>query len=377
MELPVTFKVNLFNQYVNNSLWGCKLIIKWDDRKRVWFLYNPKKSSENYYFKVAILKLVVILAGAASLLVQNVSKSMNSKVIVFLFAMETTLIVITLLLDVVCYANIAEVLHCSNWTNRQFNKGSRSIKLEAGILSLVFLIGYVIVAVVLNFCIVYCDLDPLYILCLLQNYLFPSLKISNLLILCRYIYFGWFTQVCASGFRTVSICALVGGFCRGKYLFWLSKQKFKVPLIRFYCQNYVVQAAMNSFEFKASSAIFSVAFGVITFGTYVTLVGQNIGFKTLSVVGLVGIGLGIAVLQCFFMVGCAYFNNSLNVLHKWKKDLSLRGSCLYLRKKLKSLRPIAMPAGGVGIIDNDIKINYFYNLLAYVVNVILSTKNIT
>lgn len=34
MELILTFKLNLLNQYVNNLLWGWKLIIKWDDCKK-------------------------------------------------------------------------------------------------------------------------------------------------------------------------------------------------------------------------------------------------------------------------------------------------------------------------------------------------------
>lgn len=48
----------------------------------------------------------------------------------------------------------------------------------------------------------------------------------------------------------------------------------------------------------------------------------------------------------------------------------------FIRKELRSSKSIAMPAGDFGIIDKDVKINYWDNLLDNVVNVILSVNEI-
>ncbi len=62
--------------------------------------------------------------------------------------------------------------------------------------------------------------------------------------------------------------------------------------------------------------------------------------------------------------------NSLSMEGATKKNNYL------VSKTLKSLQIIVMPAGEAGIIDVEIKVNYFYSLLINTVNSVLTVRSI-
>lgn len=80
---------------------------------------------------------------------------------------------------------------------------------------------------------------------------------------------------------------------------------------------------------------------------------------------------------CFvFFVGCFLFDYSTQLLQCWKQNIHMENVRGYRKslifKLLKSLRIVAFPAEYVGIIDQDIKINFYAFLVDYV-STILST----
>lgn len=241
------------------------------------------------------------------------------------------------------------------------------------------MLGLLEVGCILAICVLHYNIDPLFSFAQfiekwqkLQSYY----KTKFVLRMTRYIITHWLAQIIASGFRTLSVCVIIGGLYKGKFLFWMSNQQLKLVQISLYRQSFIVQRVMHSFDHKASIACFGAASGLVLFGVHVAILGQKFDVTALSVLGLLGILGGTLFLQSFFSVGCAYFENSQEILTRWKTDLAKGSYSKSTRKELQSLKPIAMPAGDVGIIDKDIKINYWDALLGNVVNVILSVNEI-
>ncbi len=72
------------------------------------------------------------------------------------------------------------------------------------------------------------------------------------------------------------------------------------------------------------------------------------------------------------------YNASCNIIKKWKSELALGtlAKPKYMKLLLYTLQPIAMPVGDIGIVDQDIQINYFSAVLDYVVNTSIIFKDL-
>ncbi len=64
------------------------------------------------------------------------------------------------------------------------------------------------------------------------------------------------------------------------------------------------------------------------------------------------------------------------MLNKWKFELYIFNSKAYVRRIIKSLQVISIPAGNVGIIDVEIKFNYLQNLLDNIVNSVVMINDL-
>lgn len=89
--------------------------------------------------------------------------------------------------------------------------------------------------------------------------------------------------------------------------------------------------------------------------------------------------VGVACTQLVFLFGCCFYKFSTIILGRWKGDRKLyldsKKKCAYLKSVLRSLSPLSTPAGGIGIIDKGIKVNYFNSLLLSVVDIVLTLKD--
>ncbi len=74
-----------------------------------------------------------------------------------------------------------------------------------------------------------------------------------------------------------------------------------------------------------------------------------------------------------------FFNKTTSeIIEKWRCELAIGLSVRpkYIILLIKSLRPIAVPVGDIGIVDRDIQINYFSAVLDYVVNTSIIFKDL-
>jgi len=345
---------------------------------------------ENFYLKITLIKFgscIVLFAPFVWYCIFPDTNTRRSVTGLFLSVMIFMLVLATSVVDLVCYLDITEVLQCCNWSYTEIGKRSTSnirkflqeFEFKQGLLTLAFVFGFTTFAIVASIGLVYSEMDPLFAILNIGLNVFriclPN-TVSNVFKIFRYVAVSYVSLLIVASFRTLAICGIVGGFYRGKLLLWMSCQTINLPIINLYRQALLAQKVMNSFDYKASAATFGCAFGVIIFGVYVCILGQIRESAMLICVGAIGIFGGCVLLQCFFLVGCAYYKNSVKALAKWRIDLGKSGPSRFFRRVVKSLKPVAMPAGEVGIIDQDIKINYSDKLLEYVVDVVISTNEI-
>ncbi len=72
------------------------------------------------------------------------------------------------------------------------------------------------------------------------------------------------------------------------------------------------------------------------------------------------------------------YNSSSKIIERWKTQLAvgLVAKRKYMRLVLRSMRPIAFPVGDIGIVDQDIQINYFDSVLNNMVNTSIIFKDL-
>ncbi|CAL8140857.1 unnamed protein product [Orchesella dallaii] len=141
--------------------------------------------------------------------------------------------------------------------------------------------------------------------------------------------------------------------------------------------------------YKALSVAFSTANDMLKwlFGGLLSLCffcfvsGPNVTFYAIKFMSSVFIpcvtgfftGLLLLVIGLGFEIGCAMHNKTNRIKENWRNQLVLNKihDRKLMQKVVNSCRPLALPAGDVGIIDKDIKMCYFYQTLNNTVNLMI------
>lgn len=128
---------------------------------------------------------------------------------------------------------------------------------------------------------------------------------------------------------------------------------------------------------KLSTVLLGGVFIGIVFGIHVTMVGiYQKDYETIAVV--VGV-LSVCVCGLAFQLklGCVVFQASRSVVRSWNMDRT-KGvkKDAYKDKLFRSLKPLALPAGNIGVIDEEIAMNYYENLLHYILDVVIYTSEL-
>lgn len=79
----------------------------------------------------------------------------------------------------------------------------------------------------------------------------------------------------------------------------------------------------------------------------------------------------MAILHSIFKLGCGYFSSSKRVLFQWKVKVPkfyVGRRAKEMTQVVRSLRLISFPAGGAGIVDEEIEINYLGKLQSSLVD---------
>lgn len=102
---------------------------------------------------------------------------------------------------------------------------------------------------------------------------------------------------------------------------------------------------------------------MITLGVVSTIVGLYFHQPLLVIPAFMLTFAVFVSLNVTFWTTCKIYENSIGLLRTWRNDAIQRSDRGYARRVLKAMQVLSLPAGEVGIMDRDIKINYLSAVL--------------
>lgn len=177
------------------------------------------------------------------------------------------------------------------------------------------------------------------------------------------------------GVFSLLIITLSVGMYRGILLKDL--QRYTKPTksnINFYRQCKIVSNILKLYEVDMTSTVLCTAFVSCLIFSNIFVIGFRRLMVLFLVPGLTVLYGFIFLLNILFMIGCTFYKSSVKTLSNWSR--TTRRQSIFMRKEIKSLPIIAIPAGNVGIIDVAIKVNYFYSLLLNTTNSLLTVRSV-
>lgn len=144
----------------------------------------------------------------------------------------------------------------------------------------------------------------------------------------------------------------------------LRKIKFRVNLrdLNLYKQLFIGISIQNKSVKLTNTLFLSSSFFVLVFSINLTILGASfLPFHVYIMAPLIALCMFAFVMIIFMVEGNVYYETS-KLLSDWKWLMQNDRRCksLGLRKTLRSLRPCSFPVGEIGIVDQDIKINYLH-----------------
>lgn len=235
-----------------------------------------------------------------------------------------------------------------------------------------FIAGIVGTCVVVPIGSVLVNLDPFMLL--LRN-ISPGSEQKLIGKLARYILFTYSVQVAPISFRAMYLTAFITSFTRAEILQALSDRLPIKHYIAAYREVAVVTRLMYENEIKSSRTGLTGLFFGLLLGVNSIIIAVDRQQGILIVISILFVVLHLVVLHIFFSIGCKFYNESSSMLCRWNRKIRHvhnRDESKLLKRVLSSLQKISVPAGGVGIIDKDMKVSYLDTLQGYLVDTIMA-----
>ncbi len=94
-------------------------------------------------------------------------------------------------------------------------------------------------------------------------------------------------------------------------------------------------------------------------------------------IAVVTFGMTVSV----YSIGCHLYFFSIKIVERWKRLLTIGIrvdviSARIMRRMIRALVPLSIPAGNVGILDRDFMLNFFSALLQYTVNLMVAIREL-
>lgn len=141
--------------------------------------------------------------------------------------------------------------------------------------------------------------------------------------------------------------------------------------VELYRKIHIVVRAMWSFGVFMGESGLSFTFIIIVNGVGAAFVAFIEGNYLLSFLSITAIIPSFVVLQLVFSTLCSVFENSQVILERWKERAAWIKDAGYMKRLVRSLHVLALPAGNMGIMDRQIKVNYHDALLNWIVTILM------
>lgn len=115
-----------------------------------------------------------------------------------------------------------------------------------------------------------------------------------------------------------------------------------------------------------STSVYLAASCLLTvFSISTALVGTILGQVLTSALGIFVTFVDFAMLHIVFHIGCGIYENGREILNCWKLMAGRRVYGGYMRRVVKSLQQLSIPAGTVGIFNRATKMNYLNGVMNF------------
>ncbi len=370
-----------FHQRFNTK--GAWVPVKYDPKTKLWQSCNHYNSSSRIQILLVFIAKSLLLAIAAINIYTAIQAPnyFNNYHIVAQTAV-ILLVLVVLAVDIILLTHGEMLIFSCNWAHRmtklqECSKNSAKFVFRTVTTTAVLLAFFTYLNTGLY---VHVDMDPWYILTKCLRYYLPkqfkTLSCYQYLIwkLARYVFSLWVAHgllVCP-----ITLTILATSQFLHRCVLIKNLEKHLEPSLKstnFYRQFSIMSNAMRSFELDLTNFALTSMFILCLLFFNVFVVGVRQSSIMFEFLGFLVACFFLVILHIIFVIGCLFYSSSVKILQQWKSATKNRSK--YFDKILKSLPLIALPAGEAGIIDVEIKVNYFYSLLENTTNSVLTIQS--
>lgn len=242
-------------------------------------------------------------------------------------------------------------------------------------------LSYLLVAFVIPFFLVYNHMDPFWILSkIIQPTSTESTVFHHSFLFFRISFFFVASYIGFSSVRAFMSRMLYVGAVGYKLISHMHKRMdLSVYTVEVYREVAIALSASKLFFKHFVGFVLSAIF----FGMFAVALGTIVGWKfvpwNIYIVAPLFLVLIAIYLPLGFKYLCAFYEGSDLILKKWRNQLGSQNMSGFnrklVRRQIRSLHRLAMPAGNIGIMDTEIKVHYFESLLDYIIDVLVTFQD--
>lgn len=163
-----------------------------------------------------------------------------------------------------------------------------------------------------------------------------------------------------------------------RIIHWMLKVKpqFVWNCISLYKQGITVGNQFLPVVVTANSVGFSVAFALLVGLANIVIWGFILNWNFAKVFGTIYFNFITFIVKIMFSITCRPFEESDMLVRNWTNLAMRKREGGYMKRVLKSMKLLAVPAGSCGICEKEFKMNFFSQVAAYIINVHLAMKEI-
>ncbi len=357
--------------------------LRWNSVTNTWY-WSSNNAIPYYFFFSSVIKGSIFLLEIILLVWNQHHHGMLKTYQLYVIILEILMTCTSLTFDFVIFDDGPQLMLTCNWVYTKEDqiinpkRGGNSIYGKIGFLIAIgFGVSITLTHIAILLFLVFANLDPIYMatMCFCPDIMLNQ-NFTLILNLFRFLAWLQVALFSAVNLRTLFVTAMVQGFYRISLLKIMTKKGPAKNMIKLYREQLIVLNVIHSFDYKATSVGYSYICFLILAAVNGVMIGQERENPMLTAISVCMITMNLVILHFLFLLGCSFYSFSKAILRKWSQQIGMkRGPVGYLKRVLKSLPVIAMPVGDIGIVNQDMKINYLNRLLGYVVEGMMARKN--
>ncbi len=224
------------------------------------------------------------------------------------------------------------------------------------------------------------NLDQVYILLkgISSNILInsPNLANFNFVKVFRYLIMLYIYNSIASVLTHFTIILLSVIQIGLKIVHYLNQMEVNILQVKLYRQLQVCVHLILTLDKVINGTFLCFAFVLLLICINLSILGSKLLSADIYTLVIFIMILIFVFVMLVLHVNSLIFEGTSETLKKWRGEVHLAVRVKYMKRLTMSLKPLAFPAGNIGIIDREIKVNYLYSLMIYAVNTLIACKDL-